>query len=435
MQEILPMLLPLKLFALLSIALLFSTSSLASTLRCQLDKGYELPEGIEFAERCSKTDMDYDDILWLVTKQQDANVSDKTYGFVNNQGKVVIPLKFDYAEGFVNGLSSVSLDYSWGLIDIEGRMIIPNQYEYVSGLSDGLIRASVFDGNSRYGYLNLQNEIVIPFEYSYAEDFYNGYAIVSNNGKTGVIDKDNNIVVPMMPYKYIMHIYSDEPETKDWQFRVATYDPPRVAILNNKGERVFPIYQIIGFFKEGVVDVKKDGKWGFVNSDNHTKIDFIYDEVFQFYDGKAWVLKEGKQGFINLKGEIITPIIYDHISFTNIVTGSEFISARMGNTYYLIDRQGDEIKTDYDKIDSFITGLAPVMKANPNSPTGEYYGVLNDSGELVIPLKYPSLSVEYGGQYHGLIKAVTDDEQHYILDRNGAIIADKTAEYERLKNY
>ncbi|MGP9669571.1 WG repeat-containing protein, partial [Psychrobacter sp. AOP31-A1-22] len=370
--------------------------------------------------------MNYDNILWLVTKPKGTSVLDKTYGFVNNQGEVVIPLKFDYAEGFVNGVSSVSLNSQWGLIDTTGYLVIPNQYEHVSGFSDGLARASIYDSDSRYGFLNAYNKIVIPFEYSYAEDFHDGYAIVGRDGKTGVIDKNNNIVVPMKRYDYIFHTDSHEPETEDWQFRVGTYNPPRVDILNSKGERVFPIYQITGFFKEGLINVKKDGKWGYVDSDNKTKIDFIYDEALQFYDNKALVFKGGKAGFINSKGDVITPIEYDHIGIFDINNGAEFMSARKGDIYYLIDRQGNEVQTDYDKIDSFMVGLAPVMKANPNSPTGEYYGVINDKGELIIPLKYPFLTVEYGGQYHGLIKAVTDDGRHYVLDRDGTIIADKT---------
>lgn len=425
----------LKSFALLSTALLFSTASQASPLQCQLAERYELPEGVEFSESCIETDMDYDNILWLVTERQSDNPLHKNYGFVNNKGEIVIPLKFSYANGFINGAANVTLDHEWGLIDTTGRLIIPNQYDYVSNLSEGLVMARMFNEDRRYGFLNLQNEIVIPFDYLYAEDFNVGYAVVGDNDKKGVIDKQNNLIVPMK-YDYIYPFDSEVPEEKDWRFKVKMSDPASVAILNDRGEQIFPTYEDSGFFKHGLINVKKDDKWGFVDNANQTKIDFIYDDAVGFFSNMALVSKDGKYGFINPKGEVVIPLEYDDIKNSFYEDSDvKIVSANKGEIYYLLDRQGNETKTDYDEIGYFTDGLAPVKKSNINSPSGEYYGAINTDGELVIPLKYLVLTVEYGNLYHGLLDVVTEDNKNYIIDENGGIVADKTAEYEILKNY
>ena len=408
-----------KSFAICTTALLYSAFSHAG-FYCELAAGYELPRGVEFADQCIYTDIDNEHILWLVK-------SEGRYGFVNDHGNIVIPLIFSDANSFYHGMAAVRLDDKWGLIDTSGKLIIPNDYDSISLPHDGLVRASIGGEDSRYGFLNLNNETVIPFDYHYAEDFREGFAVVVKNGKQGVIDKQNNIVIPMAEYDYILNTDSDEPETKDWQFRLGTYDPPRVLILNSQGEQVFPTYQITGFFKNGLINVKKNGKWGFVDGNNQTKIDFVYDEALSFYNhDRALVFQDGKRGFINPKGEVITPIEYDSIGISEMMADAEFISGRKGDTYYLIYKEGTEIKTDYDKIGSFQLGLAPVMKYSASSPTGKYYGVLSDNGMEIIPLIYPSLTIEYGGQYHGLIKVVTNDGHHYILGRDGSILVDQT---------
>jgi len=77
--------------------------------------------------------------------------------------------------------------------------------------------------------------VVIPFDYLYAEDFIVGYAVVGNNDKKGVIDKNNNLIVPMK-YDYIYPFDSSALEEKDWRFKVKTTDPASVTILNDIGK-------------------------------------------------------------------------------------------------------------------------------------------------------------------------------------------------------
>ena len=51
------------------------------------------------------------------------------YGFIDQTGKVVIPLKYDDALYFNEGLASVKRNGKWGFIDKDGKVMIPLKYD------------------------------------------------------------------------------------------------------------------------------------------------------------------------------------------------------------------------------------------------------------------------------------------------------------------
>ncbi|MES2485412.1 MAG: WG repeat-containing protein, partial [Bacteroidota bacterium] len=51
--------------------------------------------------------------------------------------------------------------------------------------------------NGKYGYINKNDEIVIPFKYQWAFLFFDGLAQVQLNGKWGYINADGKEVIPL----------------------------------------------------------------------------------------------------------------------------------------------------------------------------------------------------------------------------------------------
>lgn len=45
------------------------------------------------------------------------------YGYINSLGKIVIPLQFDQAFDFSNGLATVRIDEKYGYIDFSGKYV------------------------------------------------------------------------------------------------------------------------------------------------------------------------------------------------------------------------------------------------------------------------------------------------------------------------
>ena len=53
------------------------------------------------------------------------------WGFVDKDGAVVIPLQYEDARSFSNGLAAVKKGEKWGFVDLENNMVIAPQFEDV----------------------------------------------------------------------------------------------------------------------------------------------------------------------------------------------------------------------------------------------------------------------------------------------------------------
>ncbi|MCF8297132.1 MAG: WG repeat-containing protein [Saprospiraceae bacterium] len=102
------------------------------------------------------------------------------YGFIDESGKVVIPLIYKDAFHFSEDLAAVSKNGKWGFIDKTGKEIIPfiydergnswrykGQYFFLGGI------VSV-KKNDKWGYLNKNGKVVIPLIYDYVSDVREG---------------------------------------------------------------------------------------------------------------------------------------------------------------------------------------------------------------------------------------------------------------------
>ena len=93
----------------------------------------------------------------------------KKYGYVNETGQEVIPLKYDEAHIFSGNLTGVKLGGKWGLIDKTGQVVIPLEYDNVVDFHEGL--ASVMLGG-KAGYIDRTGQVVIPLNYDRVFNFW-----------------------------------------------------------------------------------------------------------------------------------------------------------------------------------------------------------------------------------------------------------------------
>ena len=114
------------------------------------------------------------------------------YGYINEDGKEVIPCQFSGAQCFSEGLAAVRKDGKWGYINKEGYEVIPCQYEDWSWFSEGL---AMVCKKSKYGIINKEGNEVVPCEYDSIEDFSEGLALVCKNDKYGYVNKEGKEVI------------------------------------------------------------------------------------------------------------------------------------------------------------------------------------------------------------------------------------------------
>ena len=115
------------------------------------------------------------------------------WGYINKEGKEVIPCKYKNASVFHEGLAAVQDPHShlYGYINKEGKEVIPCKYKYADNFKEGLARVKDPHTNL-YGYINKEGREVIPYKYVNASDFHEGLALVKTNNGQMIIDKNMN---------------------------------------------------------------------------------------------------------------------------------------------------------------------------------------------------------------------------------------------------
>src|SRR5947207_15985085 len=68
---------------------------------------------------------------------------DGKWGFIDRTGKIVIPLQFDSANDFHEGLALVTANGKNLFIDASGRSVITPQFDIVDHFSEGLAAVNV----------------------------------------------------------------------------------------------------------------------------------------------------------------------------------------------------------------------------------------------------------------------------------------------------
>lgn len=127
-------------------------------------------------------------------------------GFVNMNGSIVIPLKYEEGGYFSEGLGFVKTRGKWGFIDRNGNIALPFKYDEALGFHEGLAPVKY---NGKWGYINKKGTVVIPYKFDSVKPFKNGYAIVESNHKYGVIDKKGQYIIPNN-YSYNYHYNEEE---------------------------------------------------------------------------------------------------------------------------------------------------------------------------------------------------------------------------------
>ena len=71
-------------------------------------------------------------------------------GFIDQAGKLAIPLCFDAVGDFSEGLARFERDKKWGYIDTAGRVVIEPKYPWAQEFSESLARVQVSGSQLRY---------------------------------------------------------------------------------------------------------------------------------------------------------------------------------------------------------------------------------------------------------------------------------------------
>lgn len=279
----------------------------------------------------------------------------------------------------------------WGFMDSTGRVIIEPKFREVDTFSEGLAAfKSIYDG--RWGYIDTSGEIVIEPVYDAAFSFREGRAIVIVSGSYGAIDKAGEYVIE-------------------------------------------PIHKRIEGFFQGRAFILVDTSWMLVDENGNYVTQNSFKQVNSFREGLAsFVGFNGDysvSGYLNRNGEVsilLPDELNVHIEALGFTQGRAVVSRKKPTSlshlfspwewgdgvYGLIDKSGEVVvptRYDFIMVDSNCTARVAIR---------DRYGVIDLSGNVLIPMRYSYL----GGFSEGLVIAqrIPDGKYGYINEQGRFII-------------
>lgn len=257
--------------------------------------------------------------------------------------------------------------------------------EQACWLNNGLmpvVNNREYRDNSKYGFVNTQGKVTIPLTFEDVTGFNEGIAIVGKK---------------------------------------TTDDSLSYGAINTKGQLVIPYqYQSLSGSSEGLISARNQTeKFGYIDANGKTVIDFQFDSADDFINGVAVVAINNpsglgaKTGVINKAGKLVIPMIYDNIG--DFQYNVAYFSKNQ--KYGLIGKDGSIIlKPTYDEVSYMSKDLLAVAKNGK-------WGFIDHTGKLAIPLMYDDVgeSVEDTGWDNGVISVIKDDKIYRINKYNKVI--------------
>ena len=293
------------------------------------------------------------------------------WGYVNENGDLIIPYKFDQAGEFNDGIASVTMIednmYYEDYINEEGEQIFGwhniAEGEDLGAYSEGLIYLGNWYWCDYYNYCDKYGNIILNGNYSSATNFKNGLALVSFDRslcddrfcaqKWAFIDKTGN-VVKKLDYTLIdsfsnglakvnkgaSFIDVGENIASGWAGGLFGY-------INEKGEEIIPPqYTNATEFSEGYAAVKTELEvWIFIDTTGRRMSKRVYESikcnsVYGFRNGYAPVCNYNKWGYIDIFGIEYIPIQFEEVTHFN---DSGLATVMLNGMWGLIDCAGNTI--------------------------------------------------------------------------------------------
>ena len=215
---------------------------------------------------------------------------------------------------------------AWGLLRENGQPVIAVQYdkplEKVGYIHSDSTAYFIACKDNQFGLIDIDNNIVLPFQYKKIEhtDFYNTIELTTDEGKQ---------LYNMAKKQLALNLFYDKSNVTD-RYLYLKKNGLETAVDYHHMQILFPFKynSISGLDDNEHFIVTIEGKTAVVNREDKQIIPYGYDEIQATCKPNLFVIKKEKQyGIVNLKNELVygmTPyLIYtydDRIEFINITT-------------------------------------------------------------------------------------------------------------------
>jgi hypothetical protein len=267
--------------------------------------------------------------------------------------------------------------------------------------------------DDKWGFINLDGEIVIQPRYDSCTAFAHGLAVVREGESTLYIDSTGNVVIRTSFLKCNSFEGDVAPVVPASGSRGAFIDRTGKVVLSGRN-------YLISHLSHGLINCPEKGKWGFISIHGEFVIAPQYLSAHPFRDGLAAVARRNAEEycFIDTGGRVVI-----EAKFNGADIGFSGNLCSVWNEYFgFIDRAGRlVIPYRFYFADHFSEGLAVVKE-----PGSDFYGYVNEEGTIAIAQMFTSAKAFEGDLARVIVGKEYDSYQYGYIDRTGEYVWEPT---------
>jgi len=372
----------------------------------------------------------------------------KNHWVINAKGELVFDGKVDYSNGiiFIEGVAVVPLvekdttimkmsfkKNKVGIINDSLRWVVQPEYDYIKRMHQGNIYLAQKD--RKMGVIDAKGNPIIPFDFYSIKNMGDRFVAFTNKEQSyvNVFDLEGEKLIEK-------EITVKELASKARGYQGRTKDGNKRVLLNRQFEIIyeggFNNVNSIGDSLVWIEDFGSPNQYYLIHDDgtpydilvdgkprhDYKKVGLVYKTNFAvatLSDNKKYyhnlefntttpladdviglngelekshglikmVFKNGDKkmvGMIDRQGNEILPLAFDNVWKT-----FHYLVVKYKNRHYFFDRKGEEVFTEYDKVDLLSNGNFKVTKDGK-------VGMLNNAGKVILPIEYLSLVQQEG---------------------------------------
>lgn len=295
----------------------------------------------------------------------------------------------------------------WGYANLEGEIIIPAEYEKCYPFSSNGL-AVIYDGKERqYHFIDLKNTRLKTDPESFKTKDVFGFNLggfsdhlflVEVKGKWGYMNDEGKLAIPA--------IYDEGSNFNGGHANVKK--GKTIVLIDTKGNETTIAAPAVDVkeFSEGLAAIETKGKFGFINTKGELVIPADFHSVGYFKNGLAWAKSsDEKLGYIDKDGKwVIKPEFEAGKEFDPV---SGLARVKKEGKWCYISESGEILNIDAESYGDFSEGLADGKK-------GASVGFFDKEGKWVIEPQFQAVR-----DFHNGYAAARLHGKWGIIDKTG----------------
>lgn len=312
--------------------------------------------------------------------------TDRPYALIDKNGRTIKIIEdCDGIYAFLDEIAGFKCKSNgkYGFVDINGNKITACDFDGFGGFSNGMARVDKkIDGKTKQGYIDNKGNIVLPIVYENVGVFNDGWGIIKKDSNYFFVDRNGNIKDPARRYD---ELYDFKSGFARGVVKGKNNNPNTYYYINKDLKEEINISAKEGYgFWDDVAVIKRDREFELMNKKGEIIKTLGTIDLLKFsVEGLLAIRNNGKWGYMNNKGDVVIAPKYDSCD----VFKYGFARVRIGTKWGIIDRTGTQI------LESKYEGIFPGENGIFIFYENGAWGVIDKTGKILAPPTFSTMTI------------------------------------------